>query len=86
MERHMTRLKGARLEVLRTIRDQSVNGICTISINSLAEITAYCPAAVKYSIRYLIEQNVIKVTKQAGDSRNSYLVGATDAATQAPSP
>lgn len=71
----MQRLKGARREVLRTIHERSVNGICTISIDALADLTDYCPATVKISIRYLLENKVIGVTKLPGDRRNSYISG-----------
>jgi hypothetical protein len=74
----MLRLKGARREVLRTIHERSINGICTISIDDLADITDYCPATISLSIKYLIENKVIGVTKVAGDRRNSYVLGGID--------
>jgi hypothetical protein len=68
------KLKGARKEVLRTLQELADNGSCTISIDSLADMTDYSATAIKESIQYLAEHKMLSVTKTLGDRRNCYVI------------
>lgn len=67
-------LKGAKNIILRFLQDNTVNGKCTFSIDAISTLTGYCPATVKTSIRELHKAFAIRITREYGELRNSYVV------------
>lgn len=71
----LTPRKGSRGHIYRLLQDNAVGGVCTLSLEAIAELSGYCPATVKKSVRWLVTENHVRVTKLFGDRRNSYLLG-----------
>jgi DNA-binding MarR family transcriptional regulator len=71
---HPPRLKYAQGHVLAVLQDYAEDGMCTLSYDSLASLSGYCPRTVKDAIHDLIERDLIAVTKLPRDRRNSYLL------------
>jgi DNA-binding MarR family transcriptional regulator len=71
-------VKGASGHVLQLLRECAVHGMCTISIESMSNLTGYCPMTIKKAIRRLIDHKLIEVSKVYGDRRNCYRVREPD--------
>lgn len=65
-------LKHSAGYVLNVLKDYAVDGRCTLSYEDIASLCGYSPRTVQYAIRRLRDHNRLRVTRQAGDNRNSY--------------
>ena len=71
-------IKGAAGHILQLLEACTVNGVCLISLDAIAELTGYCRNTIQQSIRQLHTYQMIEVSKVYGDRRNCYRVKEYD--------
>jgi hypothetical protein len=71
----MTRLlKHSTGHVLNVLTEYAVDGRCTLSYEDISSICGYAPRTVQQAVQRLKESNRLKITRQPGDNRNSYVL------------
>lgn len=69
-------IRGAHGYILRVLCDRAVDGVCSLSIQAIAELSGYSTGTVVNALRYLSTNQIIQVARERVDRRNNYyLVG-----------